>query len=499
MTTCITIAGENLIAAKQGAGEALLIDKFIVANVPGLDPAVEVNRTEGMPNSGHIVYEYTIPDEYKGYVNPNQVVYSMLLGADVGDFDFNWLGLVDSDSGTVVAITHLPMMTKRQTNTVTGDLGNALTRNFLLEFSGAKGLTEITIEASTWQIDFTARLKGVDERERLSNQDIYGTATFFGDAYKVVKQGANYVLQPGRAYVSGVRLNLNAAQPVTPGALPKDIWLDVVLMRSGSDVVAQAVPVVGSNKTNYVDDTNEQHYLYRIASINAAGVVTDRRRVEEVATDVLAYLLSKVQDTLEGLSIDQIDGLQAALNGKSSSVHRHSVDQIDDLKFPAPAYVGEHKFFPFPANELPSGWYHRNGDKFPVNSPQGQALRGLSATHRTKWRIIESSGQINLPNAYESDGRGHFTRAGTTPGVVQGDAIRNIIGTIGGHGSYIFNTSSTTGVFAVDPATENAFKPTLVSSSNYHRAIFDASTVVPTAKETLPLCATETPAIYLGV
>ncbi|MFO6979591.1 phage tail protein, partial [Pseudomonas aeruginosa] len=57
--------------------------------------------------------------------------------------------------------------------------GNNVTRNFLVAFDGAQELTGITIDASTWQHDFTVRLAGIDERERLANRDMFGRATFF--------------------------------------------------------------------------------------------------------------------------------------------------------------------------------------------------------------------------------------------------------------------------------------------------------------------------------
>lgn len=48
----------------------------------------------------------------------------------------------------------------------------------LMEYSGAKEATGITTPAQTWQIDFTARLASMDERQRRENVDIYGKATF---------------------------------------------------------------------------------------------------------------------------------------------------------------------------------------------------------------------------------------------------------------------------------------------------------------------------------
>ena len=89
MSIVMTAAGEALTARLQSEGKPLIIDTFVFANVPGLDPSESLTPGITVP-TGHVVYEYPIPEEYRAYVNPNQVVYSALLGSDVGDWSFNW-------------------------------------------------------------------------------------------------------------------------------------------------------------------------------------------------------------------------------------------------------------------------------------------------------------------------------------------------------------------------------------------------------------------------
>lgn len=273
MSSAITNAGEALIALHQNRETGLVVDKFILANIPGVDPATAVDRAEGKPAAENIVYEYAIPEEGKGYINPNQVVYSMLLGSDIGDFEFNWLGLYSSADDTVVAITYCPTLSKWKTAHPT--MGNALTRNFMLEYSGLQATTQITVEASTWQIDFTTRQKGIDERERLSNRDIYGEACFFGDGYLIINEEGTFTLQPGTGYVEGIRIDQVAKQDLAP-ALPAEVFLDVALQPQGSDRIAIAQTVY-ADPGDYTDGTNDTHYGQKIAEIDAGGVVTDYR------------------------------------------------------------------------------------------------------------------------------------------------------------------------------------------------------------------------------
>lgn len=309
MSSAITNAGEALIALKQNQEAALVIDTFILANVAGVDPAAAVDRTEGMPDAGDIVHEYTIPAEGKGYINPNQVVYSMLLTSDIGDFDFNWIGLYSSADDVVVAIAYLPTLSKWKTAHPT--MGNALTRNFMLEYSGIQDVTQITVDADTWQIDFTARMKGIDERERLSNFDIYGGACFFGDGFLVIDDGA-FKLQPGLGYVEGIRIVQSAEQELAP-ALPVEVFLDVALQPQGSDRVAVA-QVVYADPGDYVDGTNDNHYGQKIAEIAADRTITDFRPMTPGGE------LGAVYATKDHTHADKAD-----------RDHTHTVSEITDL------------------------------------------------------------------------------------------------------------------------------------------------------------------------
>ena len=279
MGASITLAGESLIAKKQAANAGLKVSRFIFANVPGLNPDGPVDRAAPKPPAAQIVYAQQIPSEHAGYVNPNQVVYSAQIGSDIGDWDFNWIGL-ESAEGILFAVAYVPLQQKRR-NIPPLQIGNNLTRNFLVAFDGALALTGITIDASTWQHDFTVRLVGIDERERLSNLDVYGRACFFGSSLQLEKVGSEYQLKPGTAYVEGIRLVQSAALPVVPPALPAKAWLDVVLQRELSDVVASWKVVFGAEKSDYTDAIGVKHYCVAIADLAAAGV-TDRRPVEAI-------------------------------------------------------------------------------------------------------------------------------------------------------------------------------------------------------------------------
>ena len=269
----ITVAGEQLIAQKQGASLPLVITSFVLANVPGLG-AEPANRIESLPSPGNIVDTKAVT--YQGYVNSNQVVYSLALDSTIGDYDFNWVGLKSQD-GILIACEHIALTQKRKT--VGAVAGNNLTRNFLLSFSGAAATTVITVPASTWQIDFTTRLLEIDNRERLSNLDNYGNQAFYDDGFKIsLSSGSIYNIAVGLGYVQGIRCEKTSASTIDVGALPKGVWMDVSLQGTINGV-APAISFVASaaTLTDNTDGLGFKHYLLKIADISAGGAITDLR------------------------------------------------------------------------------------------------------------------------------------------------------------------------------------------------------------------------------
>lgn len=174
--------------------------------------------------------------------------------------------------------------------------------------------------------------------------------------------------------------------------------------------------------------------------------------------------------------------------------------------------IGEFRLMPFRANELPFGWYFRNGDNYLLHSPQGQALNRLSDNYKRDHQItikdINGHQYINVPSAFTPDGRGYFERPanGTARqvGSVEDDAIRNIKGSLpNGSGRAVIGHENITkgehdGAMSVYHCDDDWLQ---VGSRRMRWAFFDfdASRVVPTAHENRPVNIGMTPVIYLGV
>ncbi|MFH83415.1 phage tail protein [Salmonella enterica] len=268
--------------------QPVTLDEFIFAYIPGLDTDKPIDNTETMPAADKIVDR--LPVSKTGVVNENSVVYSVTLGADVGDYNFNWIGLANKATGTLAMIIHAP--TQRKIKNANGQQGNVLVRSMLMEYSGAREATEITTPAETWQIDFTARLSAMDERQRRENIDLYGAAAFLDSGYLVAKSGNQFFVTKGVGYVAGLRTKLPADLNINASAKPTKVWLDVSWTGTlTSEWAVQSKITVAADLADYVLG-GVQHYVFAVASIDAAGNITDLRPKgtlnDQAASDALS-------------------------------------------------------------------------------------------------------------------------------------------------------------------------------------------------------------------
>lgn len=404
MGASITLAGESLIAQKQGAGETLDIARFVLALVPGLDPNAPVDRAAGKPPAGQIVY--TKGYDRKGYVSPNQVIYSLMVGSDVGDWDFNWIGL-EAAEGVLLAVATVPLQQKRK-NIPPLQIGNNVTRNFLVEFNGAQALTGVTVDASTWQHDFTVRLNGIDRRERLSNRDVFGRACFLADSLQMERSFGLYQVKAGIAYVEGIRVQLDEPVQAQFPALPAKAWLDVALAREGSDSVATWKVVFGENQVDYVDSNGTAHYLVELASVEVSGEITDLRAFELITGALVKQYALRNGDyqhlRARGTKKEDV-GLSELPNAKSDDPSTDSSEILATTKALnalrksiADAEVG--RIGTFAMATPPPGWFRANGA-----AVSRTVYAALFAKIGTTYGAGDGVSTFNLP-----DPRGKFVR-----------------------------------------------------------------------------------------
>lgn len=405
MAACITTAGEQLIAKKQAAHEILKVERFVLALVPDLDPDAPVDRDEQKPPIEQIVHvqRYT----RKGFVNPNQVVYSLMMGSDIGDFDWNWIGL-ETEENVLLMVAYVPLQQKRR-NVTPHQIGNNVTRNLMLRFDGAQALTNVTIDASTWQHDFTLRLHDIDERERLANRDVFGRAFFFSNGLRLVKLAGEYQLMPGLAFIEGIRVELTELLLVTPPALSGDAWVDVAMMRMDNSVTASVSVKWGKGLQDYRDSAGGQHYLIPIASLSSTGMIYERRNTEVIVQPLIKHFAARNGDyddlrargtTKEDVELDQIPNAISDYPWENDSEILPTTKALTVLAADIQkSFVG--MVAAFDMHYAPEGWLKRNGADV-----SREVYEDLFAVLGTRYGAGNGRTTFNI-----GDSRGLFIRA----------------------------------------------------------------------------------------
>ncbi|MCX7132472.1 phage tail protein [Aeromonas sp.] len=256
----------------------VVLDAFVLANIPDLDPDLPISPDDGLPPAEHIVYRQTV--DQRGRINLNAVAYTIVMDTSVGDFEFNAMYLINTETNLVGMIVHKGLEKKIRSDKATGQTGNSLVKSMLMEYDRASLATVTTVDASTWQIDYSARLRGLDEDMRRVTLPLYGPAWFEGDGFLVNNNAGVYHVNPGEAVVGGLLVVLSDDQIVTPDALPMGVWVDV--HRAGTLLGAweNHVSLVLSNiaQVDYTDGDGYQHHVAQLAIINADSSLTDTRR-----------------------------------------------------------------------------------------------------------------------------------------------------------------------------------------------------------------------------
>ncbi|KJF83555.1 phage tail-collar fiber domain-containing protein [Photobacterium angustum] len=275
----IPFSFESYLQKKLAAGEAVTLNKIVLANIPDLDISQPIPRNTGLPESQYIVHEQVV--DQVGKVNTNALAYSIVMDTQVGDFTFNAMYLIDKDDRASVGmiVWKLPE-DKTATNAQAGTTGNSLVKSMLMEYDGAAQAAAITVDAATWQIDYSARLIGMDEDLRKQALDIYGHDAFIDDGFSVSKatNTDEYHVHVGLGYIGGLRAELSQQQVLTIANKPMSIY--AVVSRQGSVLGAwQNTVAIRTSEIPLSDHETDgvQYYVAKIADINSDGSVVDIR------------------------------------------------------------------------------------------------------------------------------------------------------------------------------------------------------------------------------
>lgn len=268
----LTKAGEELLARLAAEEKELVIDKYVFADVPERPDFPQ--REDGVPTD-YVVHESIIHE--KGRLNANSVIYSSTLASDVGPFHFNWSGLYCSEHDVLVTI-HYPQRTPK-TADQPGVAGNTLVRSQVLQYTGVADITNITVDASSWQYNADPRMKKMDSDSAQAIVDQNGKDWFIEDGFLVTPQSTAFKVTPGAGYVSGHRVTLEFERFLQVPVKPSFIYIDAYRegTPTGEWVTTFNFVVSVDEKDDYLDAQGLPHFVVKIAQVMADGSVGDLR------------------------------------------------------------------------------------------------------------------------------------------------------------------------------------------------------------------------------
>ncbi|MCG6227748.1 phage tail protein [Vibrio furnissii] len=271
----LTAAGKALLAQLNAEEKPLIIDKMIFANVPNRP---EFPQPDDVVPTDDIVHQEQV--EQRGRLSADSVIYSTTLTSDVGPFEFNWTGAYCSEYGVLVTIDHHSLTPKSADES--GVAGNTLVRSVILEYKEIAEITNITVDASSWQYNATPRMKKMDDDVAQAIIDQNGKDWFIEDGFLVTPSGSAYNIKAGAGYVSGNRVSMEFDRSVQVPNKPSFIYIDAHRegTPTGEQVTLFDFVITAEEKDDYIDSSTGKdipHLVCKIAEVLADGSVSDLR------------------------------------------------------------------------------------------------------------------------------------------------------------------------------------------------------------------------------
>ncbi|UYE91938.1 hypothetical protein A051pD_gene0014 [Aeromonas phage A051] len=310
MSQVITNAFEHYWQSSLAAEQPVVLDEFILADIPNLDITSPIDPDAGLPPESQIVHRQNV--DQRGRINNNAVAYTIVMDTTVGDFSFNAMYLRNKQNGVIGMIVYKGRETKLKTDQTTGQTGNSLVKSMLMGYDQAAEATLTHVDAGTWQIDYAARLRGQDEDLRQLASQLYGHHTFIGDGFKVVQQDGGHQVTQGVAIVGGLRIELKQPQVIYPGTKPIGVWVDV--HRAGSLLSEHqnhfTIITSVADLTDHVDGSGYQHYVAKLGTVQADNSVVDGRGNTGGGGSSIPDALARLEQADDKLAINNREAIR---------------------------------------------------------------------------------------------------------------------------------------------------------------------------------------------
>lgn len=189
----ITDAGVAYKDAVFAGEEVQNITRIIFRNIDGLVPETAIDLTQSLPSTD-IVHSEQI--ERVSALNDNAVVMSTVLGYDVGDFEYNWYGVIAKKADlteVLIAVVQTPAQTKTKTVGIT--TGNYSVKSIVWKTANIAQSLNVTLNALPWQVsDNTFVEKTEFDSKIIALNDLYLSK----NEYNNLKSGRKNAIVDGR-------------------------------------------------------------------------------------------------------------------------------------------------------------------------------------------------------------------------------------------------------------------------------------------------------------
>lgn len=279
----LTSEGKALLAQLNAEENPLIIDKMIFAHVPSRP---EFPQPDDTVPSEYVVHQEAV--DQRGRLSKDSVIYTSTLNSDVGPFEFNWTGAYCSEYDVLVTIEHHALTPK--TTDEPGVAGNTLVRSVVLEYKDIAEITNITVDASSWQYNATPRMKKMDDDVAQAIIDQNGKDWFIEDGFLVTPSGSAYNIKAGAGYVSGNRISMEFDRSVQVPNKPSFIYIDAYREGTvtGEQVTLFDFVISADEKDDYIDSSTGKdisHFVCKIAEVFSSGTVLDWRTQNQNASN----------------------------------------------------------------------------------------------------------------------------------------------------------------------------------------------------------------------
>jgi len=145
----ITNAGLDYRNAVFAGDEVQNITHFVFANIDGQDDTAPIDSNTIIPAT--IVHSEPVKAVSK--VDGNTIVISTVMGYDIGDFEYNWYGVIATKANNeqvLIAVVTTALQTK--TKTVDSVVGNYSVKSVVWRSQNIADDLSITLSALPWQV-----------------------------------------------------------------------------------------------------------------------------------------------------------------------------------------------------------------------------------------------------------------------------------------------------------------------------------------------------------